>query len=158
MWLIECRSGTWVSLSWAKDEAIVFTLQFPFNQANITFTLPNEKFPQHRITFNAFRYRTEYFLNNLSRYVTNNLNELYPNIRQSCGSYDVFWDAFLKFIRHLEKYIFNLNNPFAMKILPLFFSDLQKHKFRPSFIDTLNLLCSFPVLYLLKGKRSHPCE
>lgn len=72
------------------DEAIVFTLQFPFNQANITFTLPNEKFSQHRITFNAFRYRTEYFLKNLSRYVTNNLNELYPNIRQSCGSYDIF--------------------------------------------------------------------
>ena len=56
----------------------------------------------------------------------------------------MFLNALLKFIRIFERKIFNINDPFKIKILSrqrLGFSHLHKHKFRHSFKDTLNLLC-----------------
>ena len=60
----------------------------------------------------------------------------------SSSNYHIFHNALLKFIRHVERKIFNINDPFGIKLLRLRlgFSHLREYKFRNSFKDTLNAL------------------
>ena len=64
---------------------------------------------------------------------------------QSSASYNVFKNSILKFIRPSPNKIFEYHNPKGIKLvirLRLGLSHLQEHKFKHSFQDTLNPLCS----------------
>ena len=71
-------------------------------------------------------------------------NKLDSNIRNS-ETPDIFKSKLLKFIRPTRNSIFGCHNPIGVKLLTrlqLGLSHLQKHKFKHSFQDTLNPLCS----------------
>ena len=71
-------------------------------------------------------------------------NKLDPSLRNSV-SYDVFKNSILKFIRPSPNKIFQCHNPKGIKLvtrLRLGLSHLREHKFKHSFQDTLNPLCS----------------
>ena len=96
-------------------------------------------------TCHVFPCRTEYFKNSFFLHVIiNECNKLDPNISSS-SNYDIFCNALLKFIRPVERKVFNINVPYGIKIiarLRLGFSHLYEHKFRHGFKDTLNPLWS----------------
>lgn len=83
-------------------------------------------------TFNVFPW-TEY-KNSFFRYVINESNNLNPNIPRS-SNYNTFHYALLKFIKPVEREIFNSNDPFAIR-LKLAFSHMRERKFRYCFKDT----------------------
>ena len=71
-------------------------------------------------------------------------NKLDPSLRNS-ASYKVFKNSILKFIRPSPYKIFQCHNPKGIKLvtrLRLGLSHLREHKFKQSFQDTLNPLCS----------------
>ena len=71
-------------------------------------------------------------------------NKLDPCLRNS-ASYNVFKNSILKFIRPSPNKIFQCHNPKGIKLvtrLRLGLSHLREHKFKHSFQDTLNPLCS----------------
>ena len=71
-------------------------------------------------------------------------NKLDPSLRNS-ASYNVFKNSILKFIRSSPNKIFQCHNPKGIKLvtrLRLGLSHLPEHKFKHSFQDTLNSLCS----------------
>ena len=85
----------------------------------------------------VFPCRTEYFKNSFSPHANNEWKKHDPNIRSS-SNYNIFRNGLLKFIRPVERKIFNINDPFWIKIstrLKLRFSHLCKHKFRYGFKD-----------------------
>ena len=102
-------------------------------------------------------YHCMYFLAELNTskilffpHVINEWNKLDLNIR-CFSNYHIFRNALLKFIRPIEKTIFNINDLFGIKMLArlrLGFSHHREHKFRHSFKGTLNPL--FPVVLKLK--------
>ena len=74
-------------------------------------------------------------------------NKLDPSLRNS-PSYNVFKNSILKFIRPFPNKIFQCHNPKGIKLvtrLKLGLSHLREHKFKYSFQDTLNPLCSCVV-------------
>ena len=85
-----------------------------------------------------------YFLVELSTsHVINKWNKLDPNICSS-SNYHLFCPALLKLIRPVKRKIFNINDPFGIKLLTrlkLGFSHFPEHKFRRGFKDTLNTPC-----------------
>ena len=71
-------------------------------------------------------------------------NKLDPEIRNST-SFDSFKDSILKFIRPALNSIFQCHNPKGIKYLTRLrvnFSHLRDHKFKHSFQDTINPLCT----------------
>ena len=71
-------------------------------------------------------------------------NKLDPSLGNS-SSYNVFKNSILKFIRSSPNKIFQCHNPKGIKLvtrLRLGLSHLREHKFKHSFQDTLNPLCS----------------
>ena len=75
------------------------------------------------------------------------MNKLVPNIRSS-SNYNIFRNALLKFIRPVERNIFNISHSFGIKMLTrlrLGFSHLREHRSNHRFKDTLNPLCSCSV-------------
>ena len=98
---------------------------------------------RHPKTFHVFPRRTEYFKNSFFPHVINKWNKLDPNICSS-SNYHLFCTALLKFIRPVKRKIFNINDPFGIKLLTrlkLGFSHFPEHKFRRGFKDTLNTPC-----------------
>ena len=74
-------------------------------------------------------------------------NKLDPSLGNS-ASYNVFKNSILKFIRPSPNKIFQCHNPKGIKLvtrLRLGLSHLREHKFKHSFQDTLNPLCSCGV-------------
>ena len=70
--------------------------------------------------------------------------ELDPSLRKA-GSLSVFKANILKFIRPSPNSVYNCHNSKGLKLitrLRLDFSFLREHKFKNSFQDTTNLLCS----------------
>ena len=71
-------------------------------------------------------------------------NKLDPEIRNST-SFDSFKESILKFIRPAPNSIFQCHNPKGIKYLTRLrvnFSHLRDHKFKHSFQDTINPLCT----------------
>ena len=74
----------------------------------------------------------------------NEWNKLDSNIHNS-ETLNIFKSKILKFIRPTANSIFGWNNPIGVKLftrLRLGLSHLREHKFKHSFQDTLNPLCS----------------
>ena len=75
------------------------------------------------------------------------MNKLVPNILSSSNC-NIFRNALLKFIRPVERNIFNISHPFGIKMLTrlrLRFSHLREDRSNHRFKDTLNPLCSCSV-------------
>ena len=82
--------------------------------------------------------RIHYFPSTISEW-----NNLDFKIRNS-GSLSIFKKNLLNFIRPCANSIFNIHNPYGIKLLTrlrLGLSHLRDHKFRHCFQDTLNPLC-----------------
>ena len=74
-------------------------------------------------------------------------NKLNPEIRSS-GSYNIFRKSLLNFIRPSASKVCNINDTISIELitrLRLGFSHLREHKFKHSFQDTLNPLCSCSI-------------
>ena len=72
-------------------------------------------------------------------------NKLDPSLRKS-ASYNAFENSILKFIIPFPNKVFQCHNPKRIKLptrLRLGLSHLWEHKFKSSFKDTLNLICSY---------------
>ena len=88
--------------------------------------------------------RTEIFESSFLPYTINEWNKLDPDVRK-IGSYVGFRKKLLSFIKPTENKTFSIYDPFGIKLLNRLrvdFSHLNKRKFRRSFADTLNPLCS----------------
>ena len=84
-----------------------------------------------------------YFMNWFFPSTISEWNNLDCKIRNS-GSLSIFKKNLLNFIRPCANSIFNIHNPYGIKLLTrlrLGFSHLREHKFRHCFQDTLNPLC-----------------
>ena len=71
-------------------------------------------------------------------------NKIEKNIRKS-ESLNIFKKSILKFIRPSQNRVYNCHNPKGIKLLPrlrVSLSHLREHKFKPSFLDTLNPICN----------------
>ena len=91
-----------------------------------------------------FKTKHNCFKNSFFSSVIIEWNKLDPSLRR-CDSYNVFRNNILKFIRLSSNLFFNCYNPIGIKYItqiPLGLSHLREHKFKHSFQDTLNPICS----------------
>ena len=108
---------------------------------------PVRQSQRHLNTFKSISCRTEYFKNSFFPCVIGEWNKLNPKIRRS-GSYNIFRNTILNFIRASASKVYNINDAIGIKLitrLHLGFSDLHEHKFKHNFRDTLNTLCSCSI-------------
>ena len=126
-------NGEWVSPAKKMNEAIVF--EQPPHIHDLLRQMKN--FHRYSDTFNVFSWRTEYLKNTFFPHAINDCNKLVPNICNS-SSDKFFRNVLPNFIRAVERKIFNINDPFRMKMLirlRLAFSLLCKYEFRLGFQD-----------------------
>ena len=98
---------------------------------------------RHSNNIPAIHTRHNYFKNSFFPSTISEWNNLDCKIRNS-GSLSIFKKNLLNFIRPCANSIFNIHNPYGIKLLTrlrLGFSHLREHKFRHCFQDTLNPLC-----------------
>ena len=94
--------------------------------------------------FRNFTLHTDYFKNSFFPYCVREWNKINPNLRNS-PSLSVFKKGLLAFIRPKECSIYNIIDPYGLKLLTRLrvnLSHLREHKFRHNFLNTLNPLCS----------------
>ena len=94
--------------------------------------------------FRNFTLHTDYFKNSFFPYCVREWNKINPNLRNS-PSLSVFKKGLLAFIRPKECSIYNIIDPYGLKLLTRLrvnISHLREHKFRHNFLNTLNPLCS----------------
>ena len=95
----------------------------------------------------SLSFKHNFFKNTFFRSTILEWNKLDPSLRNS-ASYNVFKNSILKFIRPSPNKIVQCHNPKGIKLvtrLRLGLSHLREHKFKHSFQDTLNPLCSCGV-------------
>ena len=122
----------------------VLTLNYSTGQPSYIYDLlPSMRsFCQHVNLLNTVSCKSEYFKNSFIPTVSNEWNKLDPDIHSST-SFNLFCNTLLKFIRPVQRKIFNINDSVGVKLLTrlqLGFSHLREHKFRHGFRDILNSL------------------
>ena len=93
----------------------------------------------------AIHTRRNYFKNSFFSCTISEWNNLDCKIRNS-GNLSIFKKNLLNFIRPCANSIFNIHNPYGIKLLTrlrLGLSHLRDHRFRHCFQDTLNPLCDW---------------
>ena len=99
---------------------------------------------RHLANVPSLSFKNNFFKNTFSPSTILEWNKLDPSLWNS-ASYNVFKNSILKFIRPSPNKIFQCHNPKGIKLvtrLRLGLSHLREHKFKHSFQDTLNPLCS----------------
>ena len=102
---------------------------------------------RHLTNIPSLSFKHNFFKNTFFPSTILEWNKLGPSLRNST-SYNVFKNSILKFIRPSPNKIFQCHNPKVIKLvtrLRLGLSHLREHKFKHSFQDTLNPLCSCGV-------------
>ena len=94
--------------------------------------------------FRNFTLHTDYFKNSFFPYCVREWNKLNPDL---CNypSLSVFKQGLLAFIRPKERPVYNIIDPYRLKLLTRLRCNLcylREHKFRHNFLDTINPLCS----------------
>ena len=87
--------------------------------------------------------RSNFFRNSFFPSTITEWNKLDCDIRSS-DSLNIFKLSLLKFVRPVANSIFDINNPYALKLLTrlrLGLSHLRYHKFRHNFQDCINPIC-----------------
>ena len=104
----------------------------------------SSSYPQRRSGYlHHFIARTDYFSFSFFPHSVREWNKLDPAI-QSSKSLMIFKNKLLPFIWPSASSIFNIHNPYGLKLLTrlrLGLSHLCEHKFRHNFRDTINPLC-----------------
>ena len=91
-----------------------------------------------------FKVRHNFFKNSFFPSVISEWNKLDLEIRNS-ASLEIFKKHLLNFIRPNSRNVFNINNPLGLKLLArlrIGFRHLKEHKFKHSFQDSVDPLCS----------------
>ena len=121
--------------------------------------------------------RSNFFRNSFFPPTIIGWSKLDRDIRKS-DSLNVLQLSLLKFVRPVVNSVFELNNPYGLKLLTrlrLGLSHLRYYKFRHNFQDCINLICvcsleidrsSHPEVFLRKGvlkicskfTGEHPCQ
>ena len=99
---------------------------------------------RHFANIPFFIFTHNFFKNTLFLSTILEWNKLDSSLRNP-ASYNVFKNSILKFMRPFPNKIFQCHNPKGVKlvtILRLGLSHLRGHKFKHSFQDTLNPICS----------------
>ena len=118
-------------------------LSFPLYLFDFIPNLNRDGETRHSNNIPAIHTRHNYFKNSFYPSTLSEWNNLDCKIRNS-GSLSILKKNLLNFIRPCANSIFNIHNPYAIKLLKrlqLGLSHLRDHKFRHCFQDTLNLLC-----------------
>ena len=100
---------------------------------------------RHSNNIPAIHTRHNYFKNSFFPSTIPEWNNLDCKFRNS-GSLSTFKNNLLNLIRRCANSIFNIHNPYGIKLLTrlrLILSHLRDHKFRHCFQDTLNPLCDY---------------
>ena len=87
---------------------------------------------------------SDYFNSSFFPYCVNEWNKLGPELKNSINI-SKFKNSLLAFIRPKHCPVFNIFDPFGLKLLSRLrvnLSHLREHKFRHNFLDTINPLCS----------------
>ena len=98
---------------------------------------------RHVNSFNTVSSKSEYFKNPFISNTINEWSKLDPDICSST-SYNLFRNTVIKFIRPVQRKIFNIYDSVGVKLLTrlwLGFSHLREHNFRHGFGDILNPPC-----------------
>ena len=88
--------------------------------------------------------RSNFFRNSFFPSTITECNKLDRDIRNS-DSLNVFKLSLLKFVRPVANSVFEINNPYGLKLLArlhLGLSHLRYHKFRHNFQDCINPICA----------------
>ena len=91
--------------------------------------------------------RSNFFRNSFFPSTINEWNKLDRDIRNS-DYLNVFKWSLLKFVRPVVNSVFEINNPYSLKLLTrlhLGLSHLRYHKFRHNFQDCINPICACGV-------------
>ena len=94
--------------------------------------------------FQPLRCRPELFQNSFLLFTISERNKSDPDVR-NVDTYSLFRKNLLAFIRPTENSFYSIYDPVGMKLLNRLrqgFSHLREHKFKHSFADTVNPLCS----------------
>ena len=92
----------------------------------------------------SFKVRHDFFKNSFFPSTATEWNKIDKNIRKS-ESLNIFKKSILKFIRPSQNRVYNCHNPKGIKLLTRLrvgLSHLREHKFKHSFQDTLNPICT----------------
>ena len=92
----------------------------------------------------SFKVRHDFFKNSFFPSTVIEWNKIDKNIRKS-ERLNIFKKSILKFIRPSQNRVYNCHNPKEIKLLTRLrvgLSHLREHKFRHSFQDTLNPICT----------------
>ena len=125
-------------------------LSFPLYLFDFIPNLNRDGETRHSNNIPAIHTRHNYFKNSFYPSTLSEWNNLDCKIRNS-GSPSIFKKNLLNFIRPSAESIFNIHNPYAIKLLTRFrlgLGHLRDHKFRHCFQDTLNPL--WTVVMILK--------
>ena len=111
---------------------------------NILPPIQPSRNPTRQNLFITFTRKTDYFANSFFPFSVNQWNNLDPVIKD-LKTISSFKNALLKFIRPHPAQVYYVNDFVGLKLLTrlrLNLSHLNEHKFRHSFHDTVNPLCS----------------
>ena len=125
----------------------IYNKQAPGYLSELIPTLNEVYQTRHLANVPSLRFKDNFFKNTCFPSTILEWNKLDPSLRNST-SYNVFKNSILKFIRPSPNKIFQCHNPKGIKLvtrLRLGLSHLREHKFKHSFQDTLNPLCSCGV-------------
>ena len=96
-----------------------------------------------QIHISNIKTRSNFFRNSLFASTITKWSKLGRNFRNSDSLY-VFKLSLLKFVRSVANSVFEINNPYGLKLLTrlrLGLSHLRYHKFRHNFQDCINPMC-----------------
>ena len=118
-------------IRWARS---LYLLHIAFSTGRPSYIsdLPPSSYWWHVNSFNTVYNKSEYFKNSFIPNVINEWDKLDPDICSST-SYSVFRNTLLKFIRPVQRKIFNINVSVGVKLstrLRIVFNHTREHKFR----------------------------
>ena len=118
-------------IRWARSLYLLHIV-FSTGQPSYISDLPPSSYWWHVNSFNTVYNKSEYFKNSFIPNVINGWDKLDPDI---CSStlYSLFRNTLLKFIKPVQRKIFNINVSVGVKLstrLRIGFNHIREHKFR----------------------------
>ena len=122
----------------------IFNKQSPTYLLNVIPVSSRSYFTRYAENVPSFKVRHDFFKNSFFPSTAIEWNKIDKNIRKS-ESLNIFKKIILKFIRPSQNSVYNCHNPKGIKLLTRLrvgLSHLREHKFKLSFQDTLNPICT----------------
>ena len=122
----------------------IFNKQSPTYLLNVIPVSSRSYFTRYAENVPSFKVRHDFFKNSFFPSTAIEWNKIDKNIRKS-ESLNIFKKSILKFIRPSQNRVYNCHNPKGIKLLTglrVGLSHLREHKFKHSFQDILNPICT----------------